>query len=381
MFIADGRSPTARNWIQYWIARGDEVHLASTFPCDPIPHLSTLEAVSAALSGRGPSTTSAPHVRDARLIKLRQTIRHWLGPLTLPRDATRLRELVERIQPDLVHALRIPYEGMLAANAGLRAPLIVSIWGNDFTLHAPSTPLMRLHTRRTMRAAAALHADCERDIRLARAWGLHASKPTLVTPGNGGIHTDIFFPPARPVDEPVIFNPRGFRAYVRNDTFFQSIPLVLKEFPAAKFVCASMQGQAEALNWISKLGIEKSVELLGPRPHAEMAEVYRRAMIVVSPSTHDGTPNTLLEGLACGCFPIAGDLDSIREWITDGQNGLLIDSGNPAALANAIIKAIKDKDLRAKAAGLNHEIIATRAEYARNMAKVEEFYQMVIGKW
>jgi glycosyltransferase involved in cell wall biosynthesis len=104
-------------------------------------------------------------------------------------------------------------------------------------------------------------------------------------------------------------------------------------------------------------------------------------MIVVSPSTHDGTPNTLLEGLACGCFPIAGDLDSIREWITDGQNGLLIDSGNPAALANAIIKAIKDKDLRAKAAGLNHEIIATRAEYARNMAKVEEFYQMVIGKW
>ena len=385
IFVADGRSPTARNWIQYWIARGDDVHLASTFPCDPIPHLAGLYIVSAALSGRGAGGANTANwqfarQKDARLIKLRQTIRHWLGPLTLPRDATRLRELVERVQPDLVHALRVPYEGMLAANAGLRVPLIVSIWGNDFTLHAPSTPLMRFHTRRTMLATDALHADCERDIRLARAWGLAASKPTLVTPGNGGIHTDIFVPPARPVDEPVIFNPRGFRAYVRNDTFFQSIPLVLKEIPNAKFVCASMEGQAEALNWMNKLGIERSVELLGSRPHAEMAEVYRRAMIVVSPSTHDGTPNTLLEGLACGCFPIAGDLESIREWIANGENGLLIDSGSPSALASAILQAIKDKDLRAKAAGLNQAIIAERAEFRHNMAKAEEFYQSVKRK-
>lgn len=381
-FTADGRSPTARNWIQYWIARGDEVHLASTFACDPIPHLAGLYAVSAALSGRARTANIqfAPP-RDARLINLRQIIRHWLGPLTLPRDAKSLRAIVERVQPDLVHALRIPYEGMLAANAGLRVPLIVSVWGNDFTLHAPSTPLMRHHTRRTILAADALHADCERDIRLAREWGLAASKPTLVTPGNGGIRTDIFFPPARPVDEPVIFNPRGFRVYVRNDTFFQSVPLVLKEFPHAKFICASMDGQAEALNWIGKLGIERSVELLAPRPHAEMAEVYRNAMILVSPSTHDGTPNTLLEGLACGCFPIAGDLESIREWITDGENGFLVDSSSPSDLASAIVRAIKDKDLRAKAAGLNQKVIAERAEYSRNMAKAEELYQKVIGKW
>ncbi len=389
LFVADGRSPTARNWIQYWTARGDEVYLASTFPCDPLPSLAGLYAVSAAFSARAarrsdcqsdlPGSGFQPDLpRDARFINLRQTVRHWLGPLALPREARRLRELVERIEPDLVHAMRIPYEGMLPANAGLRVPLIVSVWGNDFTLHAPSTPLMRHHTRLTMRAANALHADCERDIGLARAWGLDASKPTLVAPGNGGIRADIFFPPARPVEEPVIFNPRGFRAYVRNDTFFQSVPLVLKEIPRARFVCASMAGQAEALNWVSKLGIENSVELLAPRPHAEMAEVYRSAQIIVSPSTHDGTPNTLLEGLACGCFPIAGDLESIREWITDGVNGLLVDSGSPSALANAIIEAIKDQDLRAKAAGLNQEIIATRAEFARNMARAESFYQKIV---
>ena len=381
LFVADGRSPTARNWIQYWIARRDEVYLASTFPCDPIPHLAGLEIVPVAFSGRGAPAASAPPAKDARLINLRQTVRHWLGPLTLPRDARRLRALVERIQPDLVHALRIPYEGMLAANAGLRVPLIVSVWGNDFTLHANSTPLMKHHTQWTMLAANALHADCERDIRLARQWGLDASKPTLVAPGNGGIRTDVFFPSAPPVEEPVIFNPRGFRAYVRNDTFFQAIPLALKEISNARFVCANMAGQADALHWVNKLGIGKSVELLGPRSHAEMANVYRGAMILVSPSTHDGTPNTLLEGMACGCFPIAGDLESIREWITDGVNGLLVDSGNPSALADAMVRVVKNKDLRKQAAGQNEAIIASRAEYTRNMARAEELYQKVTGKW
>ena len=384
LFVADGRSPISRSWIAYWIQRGDEVHLASTFLCDSIPGLASLEVAPVAFSGRaaqpGRSDWQSDLHRNSRFLQLRTRLRHWLGPLTIPRAAQRLRGIVEQVQPDIVHALRIPYEGMLAANAGLRVPLILSVWGNDFTLHAPSTPLMRHHTQWTMNVADALHADCERDIRLAREWGLDSSKPTLVTPGNGGIHTDMFYPPAQLVEEPVIFNPRGFRAYIRNDTFFQSIPLVLKEIPNAKFVCASMAGQAEALNWIYKLGIEQSVELLAPRPHAEMAEVYRNAMILVSPSTHDGTPNTLLEGMACGCFPIAGDLESVREWIRGGENGLLVDSGSPSALAEAIIKTIKNKDLRAKAAGLNREIIARRAEYGRNMARVEEFYQNVKRK-
>lgn len=392
LFVADGRSPTARNWIQYWTARGDEVHLASTFLCLPIPGLTALELAPVAFSGYSAGRTdwqsvsgkadcqSAPRTRDSRLLNLRNKIRHWLGPLTIPRAAQRLRGIAERIQPDLVHAMRIPYEGMLAANAGLRVPLIVSTWGNDFTLHAPSTPLMRQHTRWTMLAADALHADCERDIRLAHEWGLDPAKPTLVAPGNGGIRTDIFFPPAQPVENPLIFNPRGFRAYIRNDTFFKSIPLVLEQIPTARFICASMAGQPEALDWLKKLGIENSVELLAPLPQNELAEIYRRAMILVSPSAHDGTPNSLLEGLASGCFPVAGDLESIREWIQDGVNGLLVDSGDPSALAEAIIRAIKNKDLRGRAASHNQSLIAKRTGYAQNMARAEEFYANVKRK-
>lgn len=372
-FVADGRSPITQNWIRHFVERGDEVHLASTFACSQDFPVSGLYTVPVAFSGmKKPSAAPAPS--SARTLGLRTAMRQWLGPLTIPRAARALRALLERVQPDLVHALRIPYEGMLAADAYMDAPLIVSVWGNDFTLHAPSTPLMRHYTQWTLKAADALHADCWRDIRLGKQMGFATDRPTLVTPGNGGIRTEIFHPPSTPAEQPIVVNPRGFRAYVHNEAFFRAIPLVLEKRPNARFVCSSMAGENQALQWIQELGIGHAVTLNPPMPHAQMAEVFRAAQVVVSPSFHDGTPNSLLEGMACGCFPVAGDLESIREWITHGRNGLLVDASSPRALAESILAALENKDLREQAAGLNAKIIATRAEYSTCMAQVEGFY-------
>jgi glycosyltransferase involved in cell wall biosynthesis len=377
LFVADGRSPIAQNWIRYFAERGDEVYRVSTFPCAVDFPLKELEIAPVAFSAvKG--TSSGPRPASSRTLNLRAAIRHSLGPLTIPRAARRLRAFIERVKPDLVPAMRIPYEGMLAADAYSGSPLLVSVWGNDFTLHAPSTPLMRHSTRWTMQVADALHADCHRDIRLAREWGFGGDKPALVAPGNGGVRSDVFYPPENPIGEPIIINPRGFRAYVRNDSFFKAIPLVLRKHPNAKFLCASMAGERQAVQWVRELGIEHAVELLAPMPHAQMADAFRRAQIVVSPSVHDGTPNSLLEGMACGCFPAAGDLESIREWITPNENGLLFDATNPEAIANAVMEAIENKNLRSKAAGLNQGIIADRAEYRGNMARVDEFYKLIM---
>jgi hypothetical protein len=392
LFVADGRSPITLNWLRYFVERGDEVHLASTFACHPASttlagppdlKLASLDVVPVAFSAAKPAATASSRPQGglwgAAALGLRTGIRQWLGPLTVSRAAGRLREVIERVQPDLIHAMRIPYEGMLAADAFTgKAPLLVSVWGNDFTLHAPSTPGMRYYTEWTLKVADALHADCLRDIRLAKKWGFDGHKPTLVTPGNGGIRSDVFYPPLTPVTAPIVLNPRGFRAYVYNEAFFQAIPLVLKERPDARFRCASMAGEGQALAWIAKLGIEQAVELLSPRPHADMAALFRAAQVVVSPSAHDGTPNSLLEGMACGCFPVAGDLDSIREWITPGVNGLLVDASDPSALAAAILRGLNEPALRKQAADENAAIIAGRAEYARSMARAAEFYERLV---
>jgi Glycosyltransferase len=383
LYVADGRSPIAQNWIRHFAHRAgqaDEVYLASTFACPTgvdFP-LNGLEIVPVAFSAYK-KVTQQPGTAPARTVGLRTAIRQWFGPITIRRAADRLRGFIERVKPDLIHAMRIPYEGMLAADAYTGRPLVVSIWGNDFTLHAPSTRLMGYYTRWTMQVADALHTDCRRDVRLAREWGFGEEKLALVAPGNGGVRTDVFYPPPQPVEEPVIINPRGFRPYVRNDAFFKAIPLVLEKHSKARFIFALMAGESQAHQWMQELKIEHAVELLPSLSHPKMAEVFRRAQIVASPSLHDGTPNSLLEGIACGCFPIAGDLESIREWITPAENGLLFDSNDPRSIANAIVAAIENKNLRTKAAGLNQNMITARAEYGQNMQKAEEFYRKIIG--
>lgn len=377
LFVADGRSPISKNWIRYFVDRGDEVYLASTFQCELEFHIKRLEFVPVAFSSIKKQTTH-PRSASSRGLGLRTFIRQILGPLTIPRSAKKLQAFIDEVKPDLVHALRIPYEGMLASKAKFKAPFVVSIWGNDFTLHAPSTPLMGSYTRHVMKKVTALHADCERDIRLAHEWGLGEAKPTFVAPGNGGIRSDVFYPPAAPVKNPVIINPRGFRAYVRNEAFFKSIPIVLAKQPDAKFICSSMQGETQAMQWIKDLKINHAVELLAPVSHNEMGEMFRSAQIVVSPSVHDGTPNSLIEGMACGCFPIAGDLESIREWVTHGRNGLLVNPNDPQAIADAILLGLEREDLRQDAAGLNTKIISARAEYETNMKRVVEFYESML---
>lgn len=379
LFVVDARSPIAQNWIRHFVQRGDQVYIASTFawPAGVDFPIKGLEIIPVAFSALK-KADQHPGSASARTLGLRTVFKHWFGPLTIRRAAQRLRGIIAQVKPDLIHAMRIPYEGMLAADSSAGRPLIVSTWGNDFTLHAPSTRLMSHYTRWTMQVANALHTDCHRDLRLAREWGFGAEKPGLVIPGNGGVQSDVFYPPAKPVEEPVIINPRGFRPYVRNDSFFKAIPLILAKQPHAKFIFASMAGESQAMQWLQKLNISHAVELLAPLPHTEMAKVFRRAQIVASPSIHDGTPNTLLEGIACGCFPIAGDLESIREWIAPEKNGLLFDSNNPQSIANAIISALENKNLREKAAGLNREIISARAEYSQNMQRAREFYEEVM---
>jgi hypothetical protein len=56
LFVADGRSPIALNWLRYFVERGDEVHFASTFACQPDLKLASLELVPVAFS----ETKSAP---------------------------------------------------------------------------------------------------------------------------------------------------------------------------------------------------------------------------------------------------------------------------------------------------------------------------------
>lgn len=202
----------------------------------------------------------------------------------------------------------------------------------------------------------------------------------MVLPGAGGVQPEIFYPPDTIVAEPIVIQPRGVRAYVDNRVFFQAIPLVLRRLPSARFFCPTMQGEPQATAWVQELGITEQVTLLPKQTRTQMADLFRQSRVVVSPTTHDGTPNTLLEAMACGCLPVVGDLESLREWITPGANGLLVDLSYPQELAEAILMGLEQDGLCQRSRQENLSQIASRAAYGQVMATAEQVYGELISE-
>jgi len=386
LMVADGRSPITRNWIKMLQPLGMEITLVSTFPCIEVEGAKGTHILPVAFAGLGGSQAgSAGRKKSSGLVsrfrRLAADLRHQLGPWTISSYIPRYLEIIEDVKPDLVHALRIPYEGMLASATPKGIPLVLSTWGNDLTLHAPATRKLGAFTRRALWRADGLMSDVRRDVSLAAKWGFNPQKPTLVVPGNGGIDLDVMLTSAAGVmhvDPPVVLNPRGLRSYVRSDTFFKSIPLVLEKRPDVRFRCTSMAGQPEAEKWVRALGIEKQVSLLPLITQAELWREFAAASLSVSVSTHDGTPNTLLEAMSLGCLPVCGDLESIREWIEPGVNGLLVDPCDPAGLAFAILRGLEDDTLRESAARVNLGLVRGRAEISSVREKVSAFYKNLV---
>ncbi len=396
MLVADGRSPTTRRWIGVIREMVERITLVSTFPCAPVEGVEALYVLPVAFSGFAGSQAGAGSANPAsanrgarravsRFRGLFLGARYLLGPLTLPFYGRRLAKMANNLRPDLVHALRVPFEGMLASYAPANIPLAVSIWGNDLTLHAAGSGWMGMLTRRTLRRAAGLVADTRRDLRLGRTWGFSGLGPDLVAPGSGGINlseierirfnrfdllTDFL-----PAGVPLVVNPRGFRpGSVRNDVFFAAIPLVVERRPDVAFVCPAMAGQPEAIQAVQRYNLKNRLFLLPHLPQQHLWDLFVRATMMVSISQHDGTPNTLLEAMACGCFPVAGDIESIREWITPGVNGLLVEPSSAQGVSDAILTALDSPVLRRYASDFNTRLIREQAEVGVVKDRIRQFY-------
>jgi L-malate glycosyltransferase len=120
-----------------------------------------------------------------------------------------------------------------------------------------------------------------------------------------------------------------------------AMPAVLKQFPNAKTgICGDgiMHSQLEAQ--IQALELKNSVKLLG---HSDYVEKFlASADIFVMPSFWEGLPIALLEAMSAGLPVIATKVEGIDEVVVEGENGLLIPTGDVQALANAIIKLLAD---------------------------------------
>lgn len=90
-------------------------------------------------------------------------------------------------------------------------------------------------------------------------------------------------------------------------------------------------------NRVSKIGYV-SDEMMGP--------LYQQSQLFVLPSLFEPFGMTTQEAMACGKAVIASKFGGIRNVITHGKDGMLVDSANPQEFADALIKLLSDDDKR-----------------------------------
>lgn len=100
---------------------------------------------------------------------------------------------------------------------------------------------------------------------------------------------------------------------------------------------------------------------------AEITMAYAAADLFVLPSLEDNFPNTMLEAMSCGTPLIAYSTGGIPEAITDGDNGLIVPTGDYRKLGDAICSLMENEELlkhmgrRAREKALREFTIDTQA--------------------
>jgi glycosyltransferase involved in cell wall biosynthesis len=104
-----------------------------------------------------------------------------------------------------------------------------------------------------------------------------------------------------------------------------------------------------------------------------------KAKIYIGNSISDGMPNTLLEAIISGAFPIQSDPGgATSEIIEDGLNGLLIlNPMNVDGIKNLILKSLEQPEILEKAFHYNLEMVRPKLERTFVKQEVLKKYEQV----
>ncbi|MEM1177567.1 MAG: glycosyltransferase [Acidobacteriota bacterium] len=101
---------------------------------------------------------------------------------------------------------------------------------------------------------------------------------------------------------------------------------------------------------VASLGLGDSVKLLGRLTAEQLQRLYSAADVYALTSRAEGSPNAMLEAMACGCAVVATRVGGVLDIVEDGDSGLLIAPEDPGELATALGRLAADVQLRQRLA-------------------------------
>ena len=112
---------------------------------------------------------------------------------------------------------------------------------------------------------------------------------------------------------------------------------------------------------IVKMGLEGSVRLMGTT-HDIRKEYLGSSMLVMS-SNYEGFPMVMIEAMACGLPVVSFDFKcGPKDIINDRENGILVMNGDIQGLADAMMRLMKDCDLRKRMSAEARKVVDRYSE-------------------
>jgi glycosyltransferase involved in cell wall biosynthesis len=166
------------------------------------------------------------------------------------------------------------------------------------------------------------------------------------------------------------------------DVLAQAMPLVIKEFPGVKLAvagadAASPDGTQNSQMLLHRIG-RRHVQYLGSLAQDQLKAWLKKSSILIMPSLDEAFPLSALEAMASGCALIASTAGGLKELIDHEKDGLLVDPGDAAQLAKAILRLLEDEALRHKLAANGLKKVRTAYSYPRLVEESLKAYQEAI---
>jgi glycosyltransferase involved in cell wall biosynthesis len=171
----------------------------------------------------------------------------------------------------------------------------------------------------------------------------------------------------------------GRLAPIKNhELFLRSARRFLDEGGVAGFVIVGGGEREAALRDLTRhLQLDAHVRFLGWR--RDLPAVYGAMSIVTLTSRNEGTPVALIEAMAASRPVVATAVGGVEDVVSHEQTGLLIGSGNEAALVAAWRRLIEDRELASRLARRGRESVLARYSTARLLEEMRQIYMELIN--
>jgi glycosyltransferase involved in cell wall biosynthesis len=157
----------------------------------------------------------------------------------------------------------------------------------------------------------------------------------------------------------------------------EAAPAVLRRFPGARFLVVGPREPDKADSVgpeaAARLGVDHAFVFAGLRD--DMPAMYALMDVFALPSHREGFPRSPMEASAMGVPCVVTDIRGCREAVDEGVNGLFVPPRDAAALADAILAILGDRERAAALARGGLRLARERFDEQRVFAHVVDAYE------